>query len=102
MGLCPQCQSCKVPLNEGLCTNVPAHTVDPQATCKDLGAASCNTNGRCNGAGVCELYDMSTVCNTVCLSPTFTTYTCDGLGACVVPQVQTCASLTCTASGCTP
>jgi hypothetical protein len=44
---------------------------------------------------------MSTVCNTVCLSPTFTTFYCDGLGTCALPQIETCASLTCDANGCT-
>jgi hypothetical protein len=101
VGACPQCQSCKVPLNEGACTNVAPHTVDPQGSCANQGAASCGTNGRCNGSGVCELYDMSTVCNTVCLSPTFTTFYCDGLGTCALPQIETCASLTCDANGCT-
>jgi hypothetical protein len=99
---CPFCQSCAVAPAQGTCTALPAHTPDATGTCQNQGAASCGTNGLCNGGGNCEHYDMSTLCGTSCVSPLFTRLYCDGLGGCNQPQVEACVSLACDANGCTP
>src|SRR5439155_17758727 len=56
------CRSCAVPSAPGHCTMVAAGNGDPRGTCKDAGAASCQTNGKCDGAGGCQLYSKDTTC----------------------------------------
>jgi hypothetical protein len=81
---CLACQSCGVPGSEGTCTNVPPGGNDPTGSCADQGAASCQQNGKCNGAGGCQLYDATTVCLAVCAvdNSTLTSTFCDGAGTC--------------------
>jgi hypothetical protein len=99
---CPSCQSCKVPGLEGTCNNVPTGGGDPVGQCPTQDPSTCGTNGKCNGGGNCQLYEIGRVCTTSCVSPLFTTFTCDGLGSCILPQVETCPSLVCDANGCIP
>jgi hypothetical protein len=71
-------------------------------SCPDRGAALCGTNGRCTISGTCELYDLNTVCSTLCTSPIFTTNYCDGIGGCTQSQLVTCDSAVCDVNGCVP
>ena len=55
------CQSCALPGSQGACTNVPERQ-DPLDQCNDAGAASCGTDGSCDGAGACQPYPRGTTC----------------------------------------
>jgi hypothetical protein len=101
-GPCGSCQSCAVPGSEGMCGNVPSGAIDPTGACVNQ-VGTCGTNGRCNGAGNCALYDTTTVCGGSCapLISTFTTLYCDGLGSCLLTVPQVCAN-GCDGNGCVP
>ena len=77
------CQSCALAGTVGTCTNVAAGT-DPLNQCADLGAASCSTDGMCNGSGACRLYGAGTQCAAAtCTGSTVTpARTCNGTGTC--------------------
>ena len=62
----------------GTCTNVPSGQ-DPLNQCTDAGAASCGTDGTCNGGGACRLYAAGTTCVAA---------TCTGLDAHAGAHVQ--------------
>ena len=98
------CQSCALSGSVGTCTNVPANQVDPSAQCVDKLAASCNTNGKCDGNGSCQLYVQGTAClGSTCPGGTSTftgTSTCDGAGKCVTPNAAPCFPYQCGASIC--
>jgi len=85
-----------------MCTNLPAGSPDPSGVCADRGAASCGTNGRCNGAGNCQTYAAGTQCEQKCSGPNFSRKYCDGAGLCSMTVNMNCNPGTCTASGCTP
>ncbi|HET6147393.1 MAG TPA: hypothetical protein VFH68_07645 [Polyangia bacterium] len=55
------CRSCALPGSEGTCTDVPDRE-DPFNQCDDAGAASCGTDGSCDGAGACRFYPRGTTC----------------------------------------
>ncbi len=66
-----RCVFCAQPNALGRCVNVPADAADPRASagvtdpariCPDQGAASCGTNGRCDGQGGCASYANGTIC----------------------------------------
>jgi len=105
---CDSCQTCTASGSAaGSCHNVPGGLGDPRGMCANQGAASCGTNGLCNGAGNCARYDTSTECMTACnhdLLNTIVTHTfCDGAGMCAgltIPEL--CLSLMCTDTACTP
>jgi hypothetical protein len=94
------CVACSIKGSEGVCTNVPAG-MPPAAmakgTCATLEAASCNTNGKCDGAGACQLYPAGTNCTQAsCSTATLRKAgTCDGKMTCVVPAAVTCGGYTC-------
>ena len=98
------CQSCALPNTLGTCTNVPINQVDPSAQCVDKLAPSCNTNGKCDGNGGCQLYVQGTTClGSTCPAgaSTFTgTSTCDGAGKCLTPNATPCFPYACGASVC--
>ena len=73
----------------GKCTMVSAGNADPRATCRDGGATSCGRNGKCDGAGGCQLYAKGTTCKAEsCASNVYTpVLSCDGVGRCVTPDV---------------
>jgi hypothetical protein len=100
-GGCPSCQSCAVSGLEGACTNVPAGGNDPTGTCVDQGAATCQQNGKCDGAASCQLYDASTICLALCESDgsALTSTFCDGSGTCgpVTSGPISCPSNSCIA-----
>ena len=86
----------------GHCTMVAAGNGDPRNTCKDAGAASCGTNGKCDGAGACQLYSKTTTCaGEACSQNVYTPFsTCDGAGRCVKPPSLPCAPYTCNGTRC--
>ena len=61
------CTACTAKLKgtgmDGVCAPVEAGT-DPLDQCTDKGAASCGTNGLCDGNGACGSYADGTVCLT--------------------------------------
>jgi hypothetical protein len=88
------CQSCALQGSLGTCTNVPVGQVDPAGMCQDKGSSSCQTNGKCDGSGSCQLYVAQTQCiPSSCPSGTSTftgASTCDGAGKCVTPNASSC------------
>ncbi|HXJ23164.1 MAG TPA: hypothetical protein VMT03_23300 [Polyangia bacterium] len=96
------CRSCALPGSIGKCTMAPVGSGDPRATCKDAGAAGCSTNGKCDGAGSCQLYTRGTTCAPEsCSSNVYTPMsTCDGAGHCATPDALPCSPYTCNGSTC--
>ena len=96
------CRSCAVTSSPGHCTMIAAGNGDPRNTCKDAGAASCGTNGKCDGAGACQLYSKTTTCaGEACSQNVYTPFsTCDGAGHCVKPPSLPCAPYTCNGTRC--
>jgi len=96
------CRSCALAGSVGKCTLVSAGNADPRATCKDTGAAGCLTNGKCDGAGACQLYAKNTTCTAEsCTANVYTpTATCDGAGHCVTPAAIPCSPYTCNGTKC--
>lgn len=95
------CRSCALTGSVGTCTNVP-NGQDPLSQCTDQGAASCGTDGSCNGAGACRLYANGTQCAaSTCVTSTFMpTRTCDGAGVCRTVTSSLCTPFACdTAAG---
>jgi hypothetical protein len=94
---CGSCQACNVGASAGTCAPVAAGTVDPKGVCLDNLAASCGTNGKCDGAGGCQKYADGTTCAAAtCPAGTATlkqTGTCSG-GTCSVPTTA-CAPYFC-------
>ncbi len=100
-GLCQGCSSAvKGQGSNGVCGPVVAGT-DPDANCVDDGAASCDQNGLCDGAGACQIYASGTACNTAaCSNGGITTYACNGSGTCNATN-GTCGGYACaSASAC--
>ncbi|HVY40843.1 MAG TPA: hypothetical protein VHM31_23050 [Polyangia bacterium] len=96
------CKSCALAGSIGVCKNVPAGSLDPVGLCLDKGTASCATNGKCDGAGSCQLYAKGTTCKGAsCAGGTFTAAaTCDGAGTCGAATTTACLPFACTAAGC--
>ncbi len=85
---CPSCTVC-APVT-GACAPVAAGTTPvPSTFCTDEGAASCGTDGTCNGAGGCRKYPDLTTCS----DPTCTT------GAASLTSAGACMSGVCTPGG---
>ncbi|HVZ71980.1 MAG TPA: hypothetical protein VHJ20_06355 [Polyangia bacterium] len=97
------CTSCALPGSLGTCTNVPNDAPDPADLCVDQGAASCGTNGLCQG-GVCQAYKQGTACKDATCPATTTTFTagstCDGAGSCQTPAARSCFPFLCGAAAC--
>jgi hypothetical protein len=94
---CPgPCTACNLPGTGGVCSNVPAGQ-DPLNQCTDQGAATCGTDGACNGAGACRLYTSGTSCAMgSCAGSTLTLASlCDGAGKCVVGNSRSCDPFLC-------
>jgi hypothetical protein len=83
------CTSCALPGKKGVCTVVDAGSADPHGLCVDHGAASCGTNGLCDGtlAG-CAIYAPTTVCSPETCTPGSSTHLDPG----------TCATGSCSAA----
>ncbi len=88
------CLSCALPGSAGSCTSVPAGQ-DPLGHCADNGAATCGTDGTCDGAGVCRLYGTGTICGAARCAGDLETPAarCDGVGDCVPGAPQSCGAV---------
>jgi hypothetical protein len=104
-GICCQtactgiCKSCALSNSRGLCSNIADGNPDVAARCSDQGAASCGTDGFCDGKGACRLYGAGTIClGASCpkgQSTQTNARTCDGLGVCQTPTTKACAPYVC-------
>jgi hypothetical protein len=100
-----QCQACtatkKGAAPDGTCGSIKAGT-DPDGECADQGAASCGTNGVCNGAGACQLYTAGTVCTLASCSGSSAVLakSCDGLGNCLSNGSVACSPYACLNGNC--
>jgi hypothetical protein len=101
-GTCAACSAAKKGGgSDGVCGPVSAGS-DPDSECATQAAATCGTDGVCNGSGACENYSPSTVCAPAgCAGSTYSPADhCNGLGTCVDSGSLSCAPYLCTASGC--
>ena len=57
------CRSCALPGAAGRCSPVANGAADPRNMCVDMGAATCGTDSRCDGAMACRRYATGTVCS---------------------------------------
>jgi hypothetical protein len=94
------CRSCALTGTEGTCT-LAAAGQDPLNHCTDAGAASCGTDGACDGAGACRLYVSGTTCGaTTCTLSTFTSLPrCNGTGTCQPGTPSSCTPYVCGGAG---
>lgn len=102
-GSCQACSASKRGTgSDGTCGYVKAG-LDPDGNCSDQGAASCGTDGACDGSGGCRLYSSSTECAAQsCSGSTLTpARTCTGSGQCGLTSSSTCPGhLLCNGSSC--
>ena len=104
-GPCGSCKSCAVVVagSAGNCANVGT-IPDPAGQCADQGAASCGTNGLCDGAGHCASYPANTSCAAAaCQAGTAMlngASTCDGAGHCTPTSMTNCTPFACAAAAC--
>jgi hypothetical protein len=69
----------------------------------DMGAASCSTDGMCNGAGACRLYGTGAICvGASCMSATTVNPArlCNGAGVCQSSTATNCMPYVCAANAC--
>jgi len=101
-GLCQACSVAKKGSGvDGECGAIKDGS-DPDAECTDQGAASCQNDGQCNGAGACRKYAKGTSCGaTTCVGNNATGQVCDGFGSCVTDTTGTdCSPYLCKSSAC--
>ena len=60
-GACEACRETETKAPDGICASATKGT-DPFNRCLDSGAASCQLDGVCDGAGKCESYAATTAC----------------------------------------
>ena len=75
---------------------------DAFGICKDTGATSCGTDGKCDGNGACRKYAVDTVCGAeMCVGGAYTPPpTCNASGQCIPPTSQTCFPYACNGPKC--
>lgn len=103
-GLCMACSSATKGHGEnGFCEPILAMT-DPDNECFDEGAASCRTNGFCDGTGRCQLYPLGTTCGAPACSPDLSRainpLRCNGMGRCVEAGTTECGHALCFEGAC--
>jgi hypothetical protein len=97
-GLCQACSSAlKGTGADGVCGNIGAGGNDALNRCVDQGAASCGTDGKCDGNGACQIYASGTVCVAANCSTqigqgsrAISASTCDGMGTCTTGVFTAC------------
>jgi hypothetical protein len=96
------CKSCALPSSMGRCAPIPAGGGDARGQCVDHGAASCGTDGFCDGAGACRKYAVGTACAAEhCESNVYTPgATCNTTGQCAAPATIGCAPYACNGARC--
>lgn len=100
-GGCKACSTAKKGSGaDGTCGNVSGG-LDPDSDCGDQGAASCGTNGSCDGGGGCALYASGTSCaSQVCSGSTQSnSKTCNGSGSCTGTTTN-CSPYLCSGNSC--
>jgi len=100
-GSCQACTAAKKGSGvDGVCAAIKAGT-DPDAECSDQGAASCGTDGYCNGAGACQVYAYGTPCGGTCNGNSSEGKICNGSGSCITAAGSTpCAPFACSSGLC--
>jgi len=98
------CEACNLPDNVGTCVAVARGNSPIHGACDKQAPASCGTNGLCDGAGQCQLYDDSTVCGAPACDKGSNTFLpearCDGSGTCAgIGTGLACAPFTCRPDG---
>jgi hypothetical protein len=97
-GLCQACSSALKGMGaDGVCGNIGAGN-DSLDQCVDQGAASCDTDGKCDGNGACQIYASGTVCVAAYCgtgvvpvgSAAVSARTCDGAGTCTMGSFAAC------------
>jgi hypothetical protein len=70
--------------------------------CVDQGAASCGTDGNCDGDGACQMYASGTVCvpASCYVGKVTLASTCDGAGTCTAGGVMACLPYNCSGDAC--
>jgi hypothetical protein len=97
------CVSCAQPGRVGVCWPAEIGAPDPHALCADEGAASCGTDGTCDGFGRCARRRAGTVCAaSTCVGNAFEgARVCDGRGVCgAAPALRACAPYACNPASC--
>lgn len=107
-----KCSFCAFPNSLGRCVAVPAGVpdqraargvTDPAKVCADQGAASCGTNGKCDGNGGCQAYGPGTVCKAESCDASSGRWTAEATcqsGTCVKPPARSCAPYRCNGTQC--
>jgi hypothetical protein len=95
------CTSCALAGSPGVCSSVPAGQ-DPLNQCTDNLAATCGTDGSCNGSGGCRMYGAGTQCAAAtCTGSTLTSArTCNGTGTCQAATTSSCMAYACGTGAC--
>jgi len=95
------CSSCALAGSLGVCSSVPAGQ-DPLNQCTDNLAATCGTDGSCNGSGACRMYGAGTQCvAATCTGSTLTSArTCNGTGTCQAATTSSCMAYACGTGAC--
>jgi hypothetical protein len=107
-----KCLNCGLPPSLGRCVPVGADAPDPRLAagvsnlalvCADQGAASCGTNGRCDGMGGCQKYADGTACKDQSCNAGTNLWVAQGVctgGSCVAPSPRDCAPNKCSGNRC--
>ena len=101
-GTCTACSASKKGTGvDGVCGPIKVGT-DPDSECAAQGAASCGTNGACDGSGACGLHAAGTVCSAAsCVGSTLVQPSlCDGGGTCVPGGAVSCDPAGCAGGAC--
>jgi hypothetical protein len=102
-GICEFCNQA------GTCNSGPAaQPPSPPTQCADQGAASCGTNGKCNGSGACQKYEdgtscMTSVCDTTGTAPVvgrFTPARTCNTSVCATAAAIRCGNFGCSTTSC--
>lgn len=99
-GICESCVAAvKGSGDNGVCGPIAAGT-DPQGECLDGGAAACQQNGLCDGAGACQNYDAGCVAKPCGDATDCSSGICSVDGVCCDAQCNgVCESCLATANG---
>jgi hypothetical protein len=102
-GPCGSCLSCAVSGKAGTCQ--PVGTIlDPAHVCTDQTAATCGTNGLCDGAGHCATYPVGTACAAATCQASApilnAAATCDTAHHCTPATTTSCSPYACASAAC--
>jgi hypothetical protein len=91
------CMACNLTGQAGTCRPVPSGKADPHNVCKDMGAASCGSNGQCDGSGGCLRYPVGSICESPqCLAHAIIgAKKCAAGGVCMATAPTDCAPFKC-------